>query len=146
MNVAVVECARTVPHRISETISHLDDVNVLCEATEIEEVEGHIRKNRIDILITDAPLDSESTKGVLDTLKQKNPTMVTIMLSIEPLSRYHPAWRDLGAEFLLDKTAGLAVLPDLLRWIHRQQEYAVMVVPFASTIDGDWFAKEEEQT
>jgi two-component system, NarL family, invasion response regulator UvrY len=88
---------------LKQIISRENDIEVICEASNAEEVFELIKKFKIDVLILDISMPGMSGFEVLDKIKQKLPKLPVLMLSALSEELYASKTLKAGASGFINK-------------------------------------------
>jgi DNA-binding NarL/FixJ family response regulator len=115
MNIFIADNSDSVRLRISELLSEFPQVEIIGQARNTIEALTKLEHLHPDLLILDIRMPGGSGLDILRKVKaEKNGTTV-IMLTNAPFPQYKKVCRQLGADFLLNKSFELKNMTEILR-------------------------------
>jgi len=104
MRIFIVEDSVIVRGRIMVTLSAMEGVSICGMSGIMEEAVAAIKKERPDVAIVDLKIFGGSGMDVIRSVKEDNPSIITIVLTNYPYQQYREKCRELGADYFFDKS------------------------------------------
>jgi two-component system, NarL family, invasion response regulator UvrY len=103
MNILICDDHKIVRDGLRQIFYQLEDVALICEASNDDEVFNALISNCFDILLLDISLPGKSGLEILQLVKEKWPLTNVLMLSMHPQEQYAIRALKLGASGYLTK-------------------------------------------
>jgi DNA-binding NarL/FixJ family response regulator len=120
LKVFVVDDSAIVRERLTTMLSEIEGIEIVGQAQDAPEATRLLRKLRPDAVILDIRLPNGSGIEVLRAIKQQQPTLVAIMLTLYPYAQYRESCAKAGANFFFDKSTGFEKIPEVLKDLTRK--------------------------
>jgi DNA-binding NarL/FixJ family response regulator len=115
MNIFIADHSDSVRQRISDLLMQIPEVEVVGQAKNANEALTKLEHVHPDLLILDIRMPGGSGIEILREVKAAKNGTTVIMLTNAPFPQYKKVCRQLGADFLLDKSFELKHMTEILR-------------------------------
>jgi DNA-binding NarL/FixJ family response regulator len=115
MRVLIADDSEVFVQRLDRALGEISGVEIVAHARTGAEALEAICKLRPEVVILDIGMPEGSGIEVLESLKRRNVTPVTIVLTNFAFAQYRKRCLQLGASFFFDKSAESAKVSEVLR-------------------------------
>ena len=119
LRVLIVEDSRVLVERLRETLSSLENVEVVGAVDEEAAAVEAVRRGNVDAIVLDLQLRTGTGFGVVQRLGAERPTVIVYTNYVLP--EYQRRAKDLGIQYFLNKSVDYERLPLLLQEIEQQR-------------------------
>jgi DNA-binding NarL/FixJ family response regulator len=112
--VFIVDDSAPIRARLSEMLSHLDDVQIVGEAENARDAVAGILRTRPDSVLLDLNLYGPTGMDVLRTVHERAPGIVFVVLTNHSEPQYRKACSEAGARYFLDKSREFDRVPAVI--------------------------------
>jgi DNA-binding NarL/FixJ family response regulator len=105
MKVFIADDSQILRERLIELLSELPGIEIMGFAHDVPEALTAIKTLKPDVVILDIRMPGGSGIDVLQDIKNKEKTPITIVLTNYPYPQYRKKCMDLGADYFFDKSA-----------------------------------------
>lgn len=120
MKVLVVDDSALLRERLVSLVSELPEVTTIGQAQDTSQALNAVQKLNPDVVILDIRLSEGNGIEILQRIKKKNSTPVTIMFTNYPYPQYRKKCEELGADFFFDKSTEFHKITDVLKKINQE--------------------------
>lgn len=120
MKVLVVDDSALLRERLVSLVSELPEVTTIGQAQDTSQALNAVQKLNPDVVILDIRLSEGNGIEILQRIKKKNSTPVTIMFTNYPYPQYRKKCEELGADFFFDKSTEFQKITDVLKKINQE--------------------------
>lgn len=118
MRVVIVDDSTLVRERLVNMISLVPNLKVVGEASNAFEVMSIVEKEKPHAVVIDIKMPGESGVEVLKKVKEKNPSIIAIILTNYPFTQYKAKCFEFGADYFFDKSEEYSKVVDVLKEIY----------------------------
>ena len=119
LRVLIVEDSKVLVERLRETLSALDNIEVVGAVDEEAGAVEAVRKEKVDAIVLDLQLRVGTGFGVVQRLGSDRPTIIVFTNYVLP--EYERRAKDLGIQYFLNKAADYERLPQLLQELEQKK-------------------------
>ena len=119
LRVLIVEDSQVLVERLKETLSVLENVEVVGAIDEEAGAVEAVRAGNVDAVVLDLQLRTGTGFGVVQRLGRERPTIIVFTNYVLP--EYERRAKDLGIQYFLNKAADYERLPQLLQELEQQK-------------------------
>ena len=123
MKVLIADDHTIVREGLKKILSNVPEVESIEEAGNGQEVINMVAKTKFDIIILDISMPGKSGLEVLKELKQKNPKLTVLILSVQPEEQYAIRALKSGASGYISKSSASDELVNAIRTVHAGGKY-----------------------
>ena len=120
MKVLIVDDSRLLRERLVSMISELPEIDVIAQAGDAAAAKNLIQGLHPDVVILDIRLSEGNGIEVLQEIKKKRPSPVTIMFTNYPYPQYRKKCKEAGADFFFDKSTEFHKITGMLEKINQE--------------------------
>ena len=117
--VLIVEDSKVLVERLRETLSALDNVEVIDAVDEEGRAVEAVKGGNVDAIVLDLQLRVGTGFGVVQRLGTDRPTIIVFTNYVLP--EYQRRAKDLGIKYFLNKSADYERLPQLLQELEQKK-------------------------
>ncbi len=123
IRILIVDDHKLVRDGLKQILAGTDDISVIDEAGDGEEAVSKIRKNSFDVVLLDIRLPKSDGLSVLKLVKQEQPALFILMLSMYPEEQYAIRALKSGASGYLTKDSASEELIAAIRKVAQGGKY-----------------------
>lgn len=112
--IMIIDDSVLIRERICEYISGYEGVNIVAQASTIEESIQKIKKHEPDILIIDIRMPDGSGINILEEIQRMNKKPLTIMFTAYPFERIKEECLNIGADYFFNKNYEFEKMAELI--------------------------------
>ncbi len=120
MKVLIVDDSRLLRERLVSMISELSEIDVIAQAQDAAGAKNLIQELHPDVVILDIRLSAGNGIDVLQEIKKKRSSPVTIMFTNYPYPQYRKKCKEAGADFFFDKSTEFHKITGVLEKINQE--------------------------
>ena len=120
MKVLIVDDSRLLRERLVSMISELPEIDVIAQAQDAAGAKDLIQGLHPDVVILDIRLSEGNGIEVLQEIKKKRSSPVTIMFTNYPYPQYRKKCKEAGADFFFDKSTEFHKITGVLEKINQE--------------------------
>lgn len=123
MNIAITDDHEIIREGLKKIIAKHNDLNIVAEASNVQELTTALDKNNVDLVILDISLPEKSGLDFIEDIKQRNPKIKILIFSIFPEEKFAKRALSMGADGYISKNAKPSEIIEAIRKIKSGGKY-----------------------